>query len=213
MRTLLFIIIGYLGGSLLFARYFGKLFGKKDITADSTDKNPGTFNAFKYGGFLCGTLTLCCDLLKGFLPVFFYQYGNPYAGGLGLALVLAAPVCGHVLPIFHKFKGGKGIAVSFGCLLGMLPDVRPVLVLACVFLFFSLVINITPNYHKTFITYLFAILGMRLFVPNPAVSLGFAIAAVLVMLKLMFSTEKREPFKIKMGIVRKHGFHPVEHND
>ena len=38
--------------------------------AESPDKNPGTMNAFTYGGFRCGVFTLCGDLFKGFLPVF-----------------------------------------------------------------------------------------------------------------------------------------------
>lgn len=107
------------------------------MTADSCDKNPGTFNAYQYGGFLCGTLTLCGDLLKGFLPVFLYHGGSVSAADAGLAFVMAAPVYGHVLPVFHKLQGGKGIAVSFGCLLGLLPEARPVSCAGCcVFVFF-----------------------------------------------------------------------------
>lgn len=83
------------------------------------DKNPGTFNVFQYGGFLCGTLTLCGDLLKGFLPVFLYRCGNMRAADMGLAFVLAAPVFGHILPAFHKFRGARVspflLDVSLGC--------------------------------------------------------------------------------------------------
>lgn len=47
MRTLFFTALGYLSGSLLFARYFGKLCCRRDIASESADKNPGTFNAFR----------------------------------------------------------------------------------------------------------------------------------------------------------------------
>lgn len=76
MRDALYIIFGYLLGSILFARLGGLIFKKTDIMAESPDKNPGTMNAFTYGGFRCGVFTLCGDLLKGFFPVFLYRSGE-----------------------------------------------------------------------------------------------------------------------------------------
>ena len=73
LTALCFTVFGYLLGSILFARVYGALFGK-DLISNSTDGNPGTSNAFIYGGMLCGTLTLLGDLIKGFLPVFLYLY-------------------------------------------------------------------------------------------------------------------------------------------
>lgn len=71
--VLLFIIFGYLFGSILFARVTAKVFHKPTILLDSKDGNPGTANAFKYGGFGCGSITLFGDLLKGAIPVYLYQ--------------------------------------------------------------------------------------------------------------------------------------------
>ena len=34
--------------------------------------------------------------------------------------------CGHTFPFFQKEKGGKCIAVSFGVMLGLFPEIRPV---------------------------------------------------------------------------------------
>lgn len=197
IRPLIFTLTGYLCGSILFAPLFGSLM-KKDIVHQSTDHNPGTFNAFRYGGFWCGFLTLCGDLLKGFLPAFLYLHTKDLVYPMGLAFVLAAPVFGHILPLFHRFHGGKGIAVSFGCLLGLLPDIRPVLILAVCFLFFSLVVKINPHYHRTLFTYFFAVLGMGLFVPDKAISFGFTLVAGLITLKLLFSEEKKETCKVEM---------------
>lgn len=198
LRTLIFTVIGYLSGSILFARLFGQLLKKKDITLESSDQNPGTFNAFRHGGFLCGVLTLCGDLLKGFLPVFLYLRTDGTTENIGLAFVLAAPVFGHILPLFHKFQGGKGIAVSFGCLLGLLPEYLPVVILAFFFLFFSLIMKVTPDYHKTLFTYLFSVIGMGFFVPNMSISFGFMLIAGLIMLKLLFSAEKKDKCRVKM---------------
>ena len=195
-RTVVFTVLGYLSGSLLFARYWGKWCRGRNVVEESPDQNPGTFNAFQYGGFVCGTLTLCWDLLKGFLPVFLYCRERPWE--LGLALVLAAPVWGHVLPLYHGFRGGKGVAVTFGCLLGLLPKRRPLLLLAFVFLFFSLVVKITPNYHRTLAAYVAAALGMVLFVPDPGVALGFGLISVVVIGKLLHSTERKESCKVEI---------------
>ena len=40
-RTLLYTILGYLSGSLLFAKFFSRLLDGEDVTAESPDKNPG----------------------------------------------------------------------------------------------------------------------------------------------------------------------------
>ena len=156
---LIFTALGYLAGSVLFARVFGAAF-HVDVTQAGPDGNPGTFNAYAGGGFWCGTLTLLGDLLKGFAPVFLYAH--VVCGGLPgwwLAPVLAAPVAGHILPIFYNWQGGKGIAVSFGCLLGLLPRATPLLILAAVFVFFSVVVRIDPHAARTLWTYRVAALA------------------------------------------------------
>ena len=84
----------------MFASIISKLF-HKDIISKSPDKNYGTANAFRYGGVLCGALTLLCDMGKGFLPVFIYMHTeNP--SEVMLPIVLVAPVIGHILPVFSK---------------------------------------------------------------------------------------------------------------
>lgn len=128
MSKVAWILFGYLSGSILYARIFAKLFRKEDMIEKSKDRNPGAGNAFMYGGFWCGVLTLTCDILKGFFPVFLFMR---YATDMNsIAFVMAAPVLGHAYPLFFKGKGGKGIAVSFGCLLGLFPLLQPVAILA-----------------------------------------------------------------------------------
>lgn len=72
-QGLLYLLAGYLSGSVLYARVFSGLLRRGDVTEKSRDGNPGTANAFLYGGFWCGALTLVCELLKGFCPCFFLQ--------------------------------------------------------------------------------------------------------------------------------------------
>lgn len=183
LKTFIFSTFGYLAGSLLFARYFSDFFCGKDVTADTPDKNPGTYNAYTYGGFWCGALTLICDLLKGFLPVFMFIM---FSGkGLGLVLVMVAPVLGHLFPIWHKFSGGKGIAVSFGVLLGIAPDFRPVLILAITYLMFSFLFKVNPHFYRLILTYSVAMLAIILVRPGVTVVLGCAAVFSAVLLKII----------------------------
>ena len=119
MRTILYALFGYISGSVLYAKNFMKLFNKEELIEESKDKNPGTANAFMYGGMTCGIMTLICELLKGIVPVHMYINGaTPQEMGIiPLAIVLTMPVVGHVCSMFDNFHGGKGIAVTFGCLL------------------------------------------------------------------------------------------------
>lgn len=215
---LTFIVMGYILGSILFAPLFGKLITKKDIIRETKDQNPGTANAFMQGGMLCGILTLVCDMGKGFIPVFLCanmlqtQFANcmwgideQLWGGrseiivvLGSALVLVAPVAGHIWPIFHKWKGGKGIAVSFGCLLGYWPNIGAALILACFFILFSLVIRITPHFYRTMASYILGTGIVFVWGESIAQTLGFLMITIIVCIRLHLSTEKREECKVRL---------------
>lgn len=198
-RAVMYTIMGYLGGSVLFARFFASLLNRGDILSRSADGNPGTANAFVYGGFGCGILTLCGDLLKGFLPVYLYLRGmGIHSCGIGLVFVMAAPVIGHIFPIFYGFRGGKGIAVSFGSLLGLAPDLRPAFVLAAAFLFFSLVIRVTPHYSRTIWAYRSAAVCMALLIRNIYIVAAFGVMAFAIDRKLQSSDEKKERCQVRM---------------
>ena len=195
MRDIIYILTGYLAGSILFARVFGQLLKNTDITENTNDGNPGTANAFQNGGFLCGALTLVCDLLKGFLPVFLYTRGT---ATVMLALVMAAPVIGHVFPVLFRFRGGKGIATTFGCLLGLLPNYIPAMLLALLFIFFSLILRITPHYYRTLATYLGAELLLFVFSGEPAVWIGFSLILAAVTVRMLTSKEEKTPPEVKL---------------
>lgn len=200
IRFILFVLLGYLSGSVLYARVFCRLFGKEDAIEKSRDQNPGTANAFMYGGFLCGMLTLTFDLLKGFLPVFLYTRlnGAAEAPALCTALVVAAPVIGHAFPAFHHFRGGKGIAVTFGCQIGLLPHALPLLILAAAFIFFSVVLRVSPHSARTAVTYVCTLIGLLLFEKRRSLCLGFSIISATVLYRLFASPEVREPVQVKL---------------
>lgn len=197
-RVIRYIIFAYLSGSVLFASVFAALFGKKERLQCSEDKNPGTANAFKYCGFWCGVLTLAGDLAKGFLPVHLYLRDAAVQGGWGLPLVIAAPVVGHIFPIFNRFHGGKGIAVTFGVLLGLYPYGTPVLLFAAVFVLLSTGLKINPDFYRTIAAYLLALADMAAVGVQAPVWTGFAIIAGVVCLRLHMSKEIREKLEVKL---------------
>lgn len=200
LETAMYVILGYLSGSVLYAQVFTRVFQKKGAIERSKDRNPGTANAFLYGGFWCGILTLAGDLLKGFLPVFLFAHqimpGRPDA--LLSALVIAAPVIGHAFPIFYEFKGGKGIAVSFGCLLGLYPFWKPVAVLALFFLFFSVVLRITPHFHRTLAAYLCSLAAIMWMGDGKILKAGFFLITVTVCGRLLLSREEKKDMEVKL---------------
>lgn len=201
-RDILYILCGYLCGSVLFARIVSQIMFERDVTDEGSDKNPGTSNAFKCGGMVCGILTLLGDLAKGIIPVHMYIRGlDGDYDAVALALVIAAPVIGHVFPIFFRFRGGKGIAVSFGVLFGLFPYfMTPAVILAATFIFFSVVVKISPHYYRTIAAYGASAVLTAFFSGSPlTVVIGFLICAVTVTVKLLRSTEQKEELEVKLA--------------
>lgn len=198
LKCMYFVLLGYLSGSVLYAKVFGQLFGK-DITEHAKDHNPGTANAFMRGGFWCGTCTLLCELLKGIIPVMLFRHHMAGSGyqQFWLALVLAAPVLGHIFPLFSHFRGGKGIAVSFGSLLGLFPDLTAALILAFFFIVFSLVLRISPHFYRTVATYLCAGVSILFLKTASEMKLGMLLIAALVVARMHRSKEEREELKVE----------------
>ena len=109
-KVIFCIIISYLLGNISGGMIFGKLLFNKDIR-DYGSKNAGTTNALRVFGIKAGALTFIVDLLKSILACFI---GMKLLGLSGILLAGIFVVIGHNWPIFLNFKGGKGIASSFG---------------------------------------------------------------------------------------------------
>ena len=66
------------------------------------------------------------DLMKGLAPVLVCRLllGDPAAGGVPVSLLAGiAAFLGHCFPIWHGFRGGKGVATGSGVILGTSPPV------------------------------------------------------------------------------------------
>ena len=199
IRALFFLLLGYLCGSVLFARVFSRISGKKDCFLESDDKNPGTANIFKYDGFIWGLLTLLCDMLIGFLPVFLYLLGSqiPLEENWFLIPVMAAPVVGGIFPVFFRFKGGKSFAAAAGCMLGLLPYNKPAAIIVFFLIIFSLVLRVTPDSYKIIFSTLCALIAMLLYRLPLSVVLGYSLILLFLYFKLYINKEKHERIKIR----------------
>jgi glycerol-3-phosphate acyltransferase PlsY len=116
MTAYLLPVFAYLLGSVSSAIVIARLFGLKD-PREVGSGNPGATNILRYGGKKAAILTLLGDVLKGAVPVLIAHLLG--ADSLILALTMLAAFLGHVFPVFHGFKGGKGVATAFGALAAM----------------------------------------------------------------------------------------------
>lgn len=150
--SLLFAIIGFLIGGILFSYHVPKRLNNVDVVALSADHNPGTSNAMKLCGVRVGLACLALDLLKGYLPIRMalrmLSINDPW-----FALVMIGPVLGHALAVFYPFRGGKAVAVSFGVLLGLLPFSFAVLALALPYVFFSTIVVLNPHERRSVVSF------------------------------------------------------------
>ena len=105
----------YLIGSVSFAVVVSRAFGLPD-PHDYGSGNPGATNVLRTGHKAAALLTLAGDGAKGWLAVFAAQWIAARAGmpeWVAPAAALAV-FLGHLFPVFHGFRGGKGVATAAG---------------------------------------------------------------------------------------------------
>jgi glycerol-3-phosphate acyltransferase PlsY len=122
--ALLLIPIAYLIGSISFAVVVSKCMRLPDPHTYGSG-NPGATNVLRTGNKLAAVLTLIGDALKGYIAVMLARVllgDESLTSTLGswvLSGVVIAVFLGHLFPIFHGFKGGKGVATACGILFGI----------------------------------------------------------------------------------------------
>ena len=110
----LIFAICYLIGSIPFGLLLSKLTKKNDPRLYGS-KNIGATNMLRVGGLKVGIFTLIFDITKGFIPI---KLLIIYDQQEMLALAIFSLICGHLYPVWLKFKGGKGVATFIGILMG-----------------------------------------------------------------------------------------------
>ena len=120
MLTALFVVIGYLSGSITWGYWLVRVFRHEDIRTRGSG-NVGATNVWRVYGRKLGVPAVFLDTAKGFVPVF---VATKLAGHDAGALTGAAAMLGHWRPLFLKFqKGGKMVATAGGSFLGLAPSV------------------------------------------------------------------------------------------
>src|SRR5947208_7991443 len=108
-------VLGYLLGSIPFGLILTKLAGTQDLRSIGSG-NIGATNVLRTGHKGLAAATLICDMLKGTVAVVIAGYfGGPNAA----MLAALGAFLGHLFPVWLKFRGGKGVAVYIGVLIGL----------------------------------------------------------------------------------------------
>jgi len=129
------VVLAYLAGSIPSAVWAGKLFHGIDVREHGSG-NAGATNTVRVLGWKTGIPVLIFDLFKGWLAVMLPEFLDAAPEGSEPMMVLQivcgmAAILGHVFPLFAGFRGGKGVATTFGVLLAL----HPLLTLTCAGIF------------------------------------------------------------------------------
>jgi len=118
------LIVSYFFGSVSFAILVSKCMSLPSPYSYGSG-NPGATNVLRTGNRLAAFVTLLGDAMKGALSVIFVPIFLSVVFELDLprehmaATSLVVVFIGHVFPVFHNFKGGKGVATAGGGLIGL----------------------------------------------------------------------------------------------
>ena len=107
-------IAAYLLGSIPFGFLLARARGV-DIQQVGSG-NTGATNIARSLGWKLGAFVAVLDFSKGLLPVLIAQL--IFTQNWQVILVSVCPVIGHIFPVWLNFKGGKGVATTFGLLAG-----------------------------------------------------------------------------------------------
>jgi glycerol-3-phosphate acyltransferase PlsY len=118
LTDLALILLAYLLGSLSFGLLMARIYGGADLRRSGSG-NIGATNVARTLGKTAGILALLGDGAKGLVAVLLAQaWGQaPILPAVAACVV----VLGHMFPLYHGFRGGKGVATALGALLPTLP--------------------------------------------------------------------------------------------
>jgi glycerol-3-phosphate acyltransferase PlsY len=124
------ILLSYLIGSIMGSMIMGYLRGGVDIRTMGSG-NAGSTNALRTQGWIFAAGVIVIDLGKGVIATGVVPHLDlPFTATESLLvpawLILAcaaASVAGHVWPVWHKFKGGKGAATLIGTIVVLAPEI------------------------------------------------------------------------------------------
>jgi len=112
------LLLSYLLGAVPFGLFFSKLFSDVDVRTIGSG-NIGATNVLRAAGKKAAVLTLLMDTMKGLVPVLIVKF--LFQDDAITVLSGAAAILGHNFPVYLKFRGGKGVATSYGVVVAVAP--------------------------------------------------------------------------------------------
>ena len=187
LEILLLTIGGYLSGSVLYAYLIPYLLCGIDIREASRDGNPGTANVFRICGAKVGTLVAAMEFAKAFVPVAAaLSLLDQEAAGCWFALIILAPVFGHMYSVLNLFRGGVGIAAAFGTMIAIFLETRLLIVAVLLYVIGRFGIHFKRDLYRTDFVFLTFLLILQVLHLNPAYRLAYSIISVAVLFKNHF---------------------------
>ena len=175
VSPIVFVVIGYLLGSISFAVLLVRAIAGKDIRSEGSG-NAGATNVLRAHGKKLALVVALLDVAKGAAAVLLVRLvtADPFWGSAaGVAAVL-----GHVFPVFYGFRGGKGVATAVGAFLVLAP-----LALLCCLAVFVAIVAITRYVSLGSVvamTLLPPVAGLVFHAPRPVVTAA-AVTALVVL--------------------------------
>ena len=119
------VLLAYLIGSFPTSFIMARMMKGVDIRQVGSG-NAGATNVFRSIGKIPALITLVVDVSKGIFVVtvaanLLYPYIENIDYDFFRAFLGLATVCGHIWPLWLKFKGGKGVATTLGVAIGLAP--------------------------------------------------------------------------------------------
>ncbi len=109
------LVFGYLCGSIPFGILLTRLAGAPDLRSVGSG-NIGATNVLRTGRKGLAAATLVGDMLKGTAAVLIIHH---FFGRDAAIIAAAGAFLGHLFPVWLRFRGGKGVAIYIGLLLGL----------------------------------------------------------------------------------------------
>ena len=117
VTLLIWAILGYLFGSIPSGMILARVMNLGNLREIGSG-NIGATNVLRTGNKAAAALTLLFDAAKAMIPLLLARH---FAGEDAAQLAALAAYLGHCFPVWLKFRGGKGVATSFGAMLGAFP--------------------------------------------------------------------------------------------
>ena len=114
LDLIIVVTYSYALGSIPFGLIITKIFLKEDVR-DIGSGNIGATNVLRTGNKFLAALTLFFDVLKGYLSIYLSLI---YFSDL-VYLAALISLLGHIFPVWLNFRGGKGVAIYLGIVLGL----------------------------------------------------------------------------------------------